>query len=109
MGNFAENLNLGNRFRPPPPVIGDIDRLYIKMMADTNCVRVHNYGRTRIVYASKIMDTQVRDWRLFFFFCSNKNHADQYGFTGIFKHLGGFIHCYVMPDSDQMYVKSFFC
>ena len=19
MGNFAENLNLGNRFRPPPP------------------------------------------------------------------------------------------
>ena len=20
MGNFAENLNLGNRFRPPPPV-----------------------------------------------------------------------------------------
>ena len=21
MGNFAENLNLGNRFRPPPPVL----------------------------------------------------------------------------------------
>ena len=21
MGNFAKNLNLGNRFRPPPPVI----------------------------------------------------------------------------------------
>ena len=21
MGNFAENLNLGNRFRPPPPKI----------------------------------------------------------------------------------------
>ena len=21
MGNFAENLNLGNRFRPPPPRI----------------------------------------------------------------------------------------
>ena len=21
MGNFAENLNLGNRFRPPPPTI----------------------------------------------------------------------------------------
>ena len=20
MGNFAENLNLGNRFRPPPPL-----------------------------------------------------------------------------------------
>ena len=23
MGNFAENLNLGNRFRPPPPVAID--------------------------------------------------------------------------------------
>ena len=22
MGNFAENLNLGNRFRPPPPIEG---------------------------------------------------------------------------------------
>ena len=21
MGNFAENLNLGNRFRPPPPLL----------------------------------------------------------------------------------------
>ena len=32
MGNFAENLNLGNRFRPPPPVRNDtrsnIDRLF---------------------------------------------------------------------------------
>ena len=28
-----------------PVVFGDIDRLYIKMMADTNCVRVYNYGR----------------------------------------------------------------
>ena len=44
-----------------------------------------------------------------FVFCSDKNHADQYGFTRIFKHLGGFIHCYVMPDLDPMYVKSFFC
>ena len=24
MGNFAENLNLGNRFRPPPPVFEEI-------------------------------------------------------------------------------------
>ena len=23
MGNFDENLNLGNRFRPPPPVYRD--------------------------------------------------------------------------------------
>ena len=21
MGNFAENLNLGNRYRPPPPLV----------------------------------------------------------------------------------------
>ena len=92
-----------------PRIVIPVSPLYITMMADTNCVRVHIYGWTRIVYASKIMDTWVCDWRLFFFFRSDKNHADQYGFTGIFRHLGEFIHCYVMPDLDQMYVKSFFC
>ena len=28
IGNFAENLNLGNRFRPPPPAFHFIESLY---------------------------------------------------------------------------------
>ena len=27
MGNFAENLNLGNRFRPPPPAEVDLGKV----------------------------------------------------------------------------------
>ena len=29
MGNFAENLNLGNRFRPPPPALVQMSRLRV--------------------------------------------------------------------------------
>ena len=48
-------------WRYNPVAIGDIDHLYIKMMADNNCVRVHKYGQTRTVHASTIFDMCVRD------------------------------------------------
>ena len=36
MGNFAENLNLGNRFRPPPR-IADLGNLWVKIKLYFNC------------------------------------------------------------------------
>ena len=43
MGNFAENLNLGNRFRPPPPgkPLSSLNALYdLRIFPVTSALRV---------------------------------------------------------------------
>ena len=47
MGNFAENLNLGNRFGPPPPVINSLSQtsatLYVQTSNDGRPILIDQY------------------------------------------------------------------
>ena len=55
MGNFAENLNLGNRFRPPPRIfILSAQKLYLRFIA------TRKECKTLLIM---VMNTRAFTWR----------------------------------------------
>ena len=60
MGNFAENLNLGNRFRPPPLLRHfEICRLSPAMLSSA----IHNTDKNEQQFEGVLlMDNKLRHW-----------------------------------------------
>ena len=56
MGNFAENLNLGNRFRPPP---GETHRLEARLLLRGYCTP--NLKLVCFVWYLKIINTFLKN------------------------------------------------
>ena len=55
MGNFAENLNLGNRFRPPPPAFDSslVLAQTCRFKSSNQVPKGHSYLKLDIILAKK--------------------------------------------------------
>ena len=69
MGNFAENLNLGNRFRPPPPVwsikrvsIQNAQSFFISFLKKMSGYYEHNKVDPLGLPASKYKESAFSMW-----------------------------------------------